>query len=258
MLYQELIFDESYPGFNPVQFGYEDCEPKHSFGPAVRTHWLLHYVSSGKGKFHYNGTVFDVSAGDVFVIPPYETTFYEADEKDPWHYNWIGFEAENLPIALPPVFHDDRMGKIFQEMKTCHPMGNGKSAFLSGKIWEMFGFLLQEKNQKKPSYVEQAIAHMDAEYMHEIRIEDLAKKLHLDRSYFCNLFKQETGISPQQYLVKTRLQKAAELMTILNQTPSTAAASTGYTDIYNFSKMFKKYYHVSPREYMKQYKETHE
>ena len=46
MRYLETIMDMGYGGMNPVQLGYEDCEPSHSFGPAVREYWLLHYVAS--------------------------------------------------------------------------------------------------------------------------------------------------------------------------------------------------------------------
>lgn len=46
-----------------------------------------------------------------------------------------------------------------------------------------------------------------------------------------------------------RMEKAAELMTVYGEKPSTAGASVGYPDIYHFSKMFKKHFGVSPREY---------
>ena len=38
------IKDEGYGDINPVQFGFEDCEKSHSYGPAARYHWLIHYV----------------------------------------------------------------------------------------------------------------------------------------------------------------------------------------------------------------------
>ena len=73
----EIIIDREYPGFNPVQFGYEDCRPGHAVGPGIRTHWLLHYVVWGKGIFCRDGVTHEVRPGDIFVIPPYEETYYE-------------------------------------------------------------------------------------------------------------------------------------------------------------------------------------
>ena len=46
-----VVSDEGYLGLNPIQFGYENCEKSKFFGPAVRTHWLIHFVVSGFGIF---------------------------------------------------------------------------------------------------------------------------------------------------------------------------------------------------------------
>ena len=71
--------------------GREQCAAGHSFGPAVRPHYLIHFILSGKGRYHVNGDAYHLQAGDAFLIYPGETTVYEADEKNPWEYAWIGF-----------------------------------------------------------------------------------------------------------------------------------------------------------------------
>ena len=48
-----------------------------------------------------------------------------------------------------------------------------------------------------------------------------------------------------------KAEKAAELLTVYGQSPSTAGISVGYPDLYHFSKIFKKHFGVSPREYQK-------
>ena len=70
--------------------GYSKCAPLHSFGPAVRPHYVLHYIMEGKGRYYAGGTRFDLQAGQGFLIEPDVQTFYQADEKDPWTYLWIG------------------------------------------------------------------------------------------------------------------------------------------------------------------------
>ena len=92
-----IIIDQHFHGLNPMQFGHEDCTPLHAFGPAVRTHWLLHYVVSGFGKFTRESITYDIGPGEIFVIPPYMETYYQADERHPWKYIWIGFTTENIP-----------------------------------------------------------------------------------------------------------------------------------------------------------------
>ena len=73
--------------------GYEKCDPSHSFGPAIRTHYLIHYVVKGSGRFHENGRVHSLHAGDLFLILPGQITYYEADRETPWEYCWVGFDG---------------------------------------------------------------------------------------------------------------------------------------------------------------------
>jgi len=257
MFKSELVINKGYKDLNPVQFGYEKCKPKHSFGPAVRTHWLLHYVVSGCGYFIRDKKKYTVSGGEIFVIPPFEETYYEADSVTPWHYIWIGFEAETLPFALDKaVINCLGAGRIFNDMLRCSAFENGRSAFLCGKLWELFCLLLEQSGAPKSGYVEKAINRMNSEYMNDISISEIAKQLNIDRSYFSSIFKKSTGLSPQFYLNNLRLERAAELMIRYGQPPSTAAISSGYPDIYNFSKMFKRHFGVSPREYVKRNRES--
>ena len=97
---------------------------------------------------------------------------------------------------------------------------------------------------------------MKNEYMNPLNISEIASRFGLDRSYFSNLFKAEMGISPGKYLANLRLLTAAELLIKHGTTPSVAALSCGFTDIYHFSKAFKKQYGLSPRAYKEKYKTT--
>ena len=87
-----LLSNQRWKEVNPIQFGWEHCAPGHSFGPASRSYLLLHYVVSGKGVFTVGGRSYDLGPGQIFVIHPYDMTYYEADREAPWHYLWIGFE----------------------------------------------------------------------------------------------------------------------------------------------------------------------
>lgn len=253
MISSEIIINEDYTGINPCSFGYQDCTASHSYGPAVRTHWLLHYVVSGTGIFRREGAEYRLSAGDIFVIPPFLETYYEADAQQPWRYIWVGFTSDiSLPKAFDgPVIRCPGLGNVFEDMRRCAAMQNGKSAFLASRIWEVLALILEE-GKRDNDYIEKALHCMRAEYMTDLTVAGLAERLNLDRCYFSTLFTRQVGTSPSQYLMNLRLEKAAELMRLHSQSPSVAAASVGYTDIYNFSKMFKKKYGCSPRNYLRQ------
>lgn len=252
-MHAEIIINRHFPGINPLTFGYEDCAPSHSFGPAVRKSWLLHYVISGTGTFTREDQTFSLHAGEIFVIAPYVKHYYEADAETPWRYIWVSFESEiSLPSAFSEaVIHCSGVGSIFEDMRRCCSMQSGKTAFLASRIWELIA-RIDDAGKQGNNYIREAIHCMNAEYMTDLSVAGLAQRLNLDRCYFSSLFKQQVGVSPSQYLMNLRLEKAADLMLQHELTPSVAAASVGYSDIFNFSKMFKKKYGCSPRQYIQE------
>ena len=74
--------------------------------------------------------------------------------------------------------------------------------------------------------------------------------MYLSSFYISKIFKSETGDTPINYLISLRMEKAKEL---LDQNPEETvqkvAAAVGYEDAYHFSKVFKKYYGISPLYY---------
>lgn len=254
-----LLANQHWHEINPVQFGWEICAPEHAFGPASRSHLLLHYVVSGRGSLQKNGETFPVQAGQIFVIHPNEITYYKADDRLPWHYIWVGFESGiSLPrVLVQPVISLPAAGEIFSRMRESAAMEAGREAFLCGEIWALLALLLQHSaSDGKPEsprqdYVNAAKTFMETEYMRGISVAALAAQLNLDRSYFSSLFKKATGKSPMQYLTRLRLEKGAQLMREYGQTPGEAAASTGYADVFSFSRMFRRYYGVSPTTYLR-------
>ena len=63
--------------------GYAKCRPLHSFGPAVRPNYILHYVLEGKGKFSTGKESYIQRAGKGFLIVTEVQATYEADSYEP-------------------------------------------------------------------------------------------------------------------------------------------------------------------------------
>lgn len=246
----DIIINKDYSGYNPIVFGHQECPAKWAYGPAVRTYWLLHYIHNGKGIFIRDGKTYNVKKGDIFVIPPFIETYYEADSIDPWKYTWIGFDADakSEKIFNEPVLRRPDSEKIFDDMKRCFDMENSKGAFLSSKIWELVALLI-ESDKSTASHIDKAISMMQSEYSSGITVAEIAKQINLDRCYFSALFKKEIGISPIDYLTELKLRKAAELISVYGKSPTTVANSVGYADYCHFSKAFKKLFGCSPRKY---------
>lgn len=102
----EEIFNQSIPASNRggtanlYQCGFQHCAPLHSFGPAIRDHYLIHCVLSGKGTFQVGERKFPLSAGQGFLIHPDISTTYTADATDPWYYCWVGFGGDGCAAIM--------------------------------------------------------------------------------------------------------------------------------------------------------------
>lgn len=84
----------------------------------------------------------------------------------------------------------------------------------------------------------------------------IAKQLMVSYSKFRKDFKQVTGMSPNQYHLELRLGKASELLRASNLPVIEVADQTGFETLFYFSRIFKKKFNVSPREYRQLHRTT--
>lgn len=78
--------------------GYEACQPFHSYGPAVRPNYVIHYIISGKGIFTIGNRTYRLTAGQGFFLMPNVRTYYEADADDPGPISGSVLTAKKLPL----------------------------------------------------------------------------------------------------------------------------------------------------------------
>ena len=67
--------------------GFEHCDPLHTYGPAERTGYMIHYVSAGKGTFTSGNNQYAIMPGEFFFIQPGKAIKMKADRQDPWTIN---------------------------------------------------------------------------------------------------------------------------------------------------------------------------
>ena len=247
------------PGFspiNPVNCGEEICASGHFYGPAERSHLLLHFVVSGTGEFQSPRGHFYPGPGDVFVIRPGEITRYQASTQDPWHYIWLGFQCQ---LPLPPVLNRDvvhlpGLQTLFRSCIDQPDITKGAQNYetwLTGTIYHLLAQLSEAQSPEDPArerYVLPAVALMEAEFAGGLSVEQVAHRLHLERSYFTKIFKATMGISPGAYLHRLRLHRSARLLEA-GASVTVAAASVGYSDVFSFSRAFKSFFGSSPKSF---------
>jgi len=243
------IENKNFYDLNPLICGHEYCKSSHSFGPAKRSHYLIHYVVNGKGVFYTATETYHVKKGECFLIKPDEITTYVADKYEPWYYIWIGFNgnlAKKLDNIETPVFK--MPSNVFEEMLNINEYPGTREEFLTGKLFAVFSYIFIK--EKRDNHIEIVKNYISNNYMRKIYIEDIAKIVNLDRHYLSNIFKDSVGITMKEYLTKKRMLEAKNLLQT-NHSVTEVCFMVGYDDIFVFSKAFKNYYGVSPKNWIK-------
>ena len=103
-------------------------------------------------------------------------------------------------------------------------------------------------SSEKKNMVQSIIEYMEKEYNEDISLDRIAKNMYVSPVYISKIFKEETGDSPINYLIKIRLAKAEEMLKESTLSIKAIAQNVGYSDAYHFSKLFKKHYGISPSQ----------
>lgn len=112
--------------------------------------------------------------------------------------------------------------------------------------------IVDSLNARKSKYgkqVEQAIDHIKHHYSEStLSIEDVARTVCLSTSYFSTIFKNETGITFTDYLIKIRMERAKNLLENTHMKMYEISSMTGYENAAYFSAAFKRYFGKSPSD----------
>ena len=106
-----------------------------------------------------------------------------------------------------------------------------------------------QNGKRSQFYADEAITFISQNYALPITVEDMAQRLNLDRSYFGKVFKETIGQAPQEFLIRYRMSKAAELLKTTELPIKDISIQTGYPNQLHFSRAFKNVYGTSPRVY---------
>lgn len=265
-----------YVDLMPYQYGREACEPGHAFGPARRSHFLFHYIITGRGLLmstDENGVKSDyrLSEGEGFLIFPNQVNTYVADLDDPWEYIWVEFDGIHVADELEqagmtpssPVYRSlssDRQARMVEEMRYLVTHSDAPALHLIGHTYLFLDYLLSsvDRPTEQPAskiqgfYIREAIDFIKESYQADITVEDIAKCTGLNRSYFGKVFKASTGKSPQQYLIGYRMSKATELLKLTALPVAEVGRAVGYPNQLHFSRAFKGAFGISPRDWRRQ------
>ncbi|WP_159459702.1 helix-turn-helix domain-containing protein [Scatolibacter rhodanostii] len=150
-----------------------------------------------------------------------------------------------------PVFFSEELRKLYEKWKSPTPLNlfYGKTAFYRF-VYEIYKELEQGQIRIfEPDVVTMAQQYLNEHYREAISIQDMCHILGISYSHFHRRFKQQTGKSPQDYLIHTRLSAAKKLLNGNEVTVREVGEYCGFQDERNFQRLFLKHTGLSPNAY---------
>lgn len=264
--YRPPFFPESENSLRMYYCGSESCTPGHAFGPAVRPHYLIHFIRQGKGIYQRSDQVYHLSRGDAFLILPGETTKYMADRQDPWAYTWIAFDGSQAEALLNccgllsenPVYRSPdenariRLLTLTDQFQQCFRDETKNVLELTGNFYLLFSCLSpcrperEIAHSRQQQYFRQAVSYLQDNFSYPVRIQQLARQIGVSRSYLYKIFLACSGKSVQQYLQDLRLKEACRLLADTRRDVTDIAYSCGFPDSPAFCRIFRRVYGEAP------------
>lgn len=277
--YQEMPAETSYIYITKFQ--------QTKYGDGVSTHWHEHmqffYFTNGKAVVRCNSTNIHVTAGDLVIINCNELHYCESLCSDLIYYvirvdlsflfsskidscqtKFMAPLTQNLILFENLVSNDSDTSKCINKIiEEYYTKNIGFELAIKSCIYELIVILirkyvkkiltkkefdLQYNNLKRFNKI---IEYIETNYANQINIDILSSMVNMSSYHFCRLFKQTTGKSAIDYINGLRIEKAAALLHESDSNITEIALSCGFNDTNYFSRIFKKYKHISPTQMKK-------
>jgi len=251
------------------------CTPDWKLeGKTIYDRHNLILVYDGEAKLVCNKKSYNVKKGDLVYYRPEDYRLGSTSSQNLMKCFTVDF------FYTHPIFSDNQWIQTDNPLPFC-TVENISDHFLYSRIAELFSsfiktwffsdynrmirakaifmeilsLLLYWKTTTNFSYdhirkIETLIHFMSKNYCGKITLKDLADKINISPTYLENIFKKITGKSPINYLIHLRIQKAKELL-LDGHTISVVATKVGFSDVFYFSKCFKKCEGFAPSHFLK-------
>lgn len=229
-------------------------------------HYILAYVTSGKGTMEYNGIHYDLRTGDTLLLEPGSKHVYYASPKDPFELIWANFFCDYMASYLSsiglkgiPVIHDTNSGEALRAIVSLafKDPNNDHLCFPVMKIVDDILLTLAEKTfWEKKQLPSSRLAHdikdlLDENIFGSIDIAAIAETLHISKSTLFREFSKHYQTGPHQYLLQRKIEHAKMLLGRSDNSVKDIAGKLGFPDEFYFSNIFKRKTGMSPSAYRK-------
>lgn len=223
---------------------------------------LIFYVKGGH-RFDFGNNQFEAKEGEMVYLPvgsSYTNTLLSPDTE--YYQINFNFFKNNIPYPLwncGRTFSADFSLKYLLSFKEIYEFyaihDNSYHLFCSSRLLKIFGMIYEDlEYAKKRTYgvkkIEKTINHLNEFYYLDTSLEKLAKMSSTSVSNLEKTFKKACGITPIAYRNKIRIEHAKHFLDG-GYSVAEAANKVGFSDIYYFSKIFKKICGTPPGKYSK-------
>lgn len=238
--------------------------------------YMMTYIRKGSAKLKVEGKVYHLHPGTVIFIPPHlkHDQYKDSDEETEflwWHFTYsIHHVVDVLPFLQIPYIYSLKNHKKFEEvfdelMLSMSREGHLPTIILQkAKSLELLYLLLDNALGSVRTVVENQQSHSFLSILLKIvtqpeaslSLANLAAELHMNPTYISNHFKQIFGKPPIQLHRKIKIEKAKSLLEMREMNVTEISEMLGFNDIQTFTRLFKKYTGISPRQYQEVFNRT--
>lgn len=238
---------------------YRDCRM------ATERQCIFQYTVSGEGILEYNRKQYKMKPGQAFLIEcPGMYRYYCAENASHWEVQYITFNIVSLKIwrdimeehgHIIEIPKNSPIMQCWNEIYDLALKEQLDSFFLaSGHAYQFMMQLHDTLNKEakrrfKSDIVQNCINLIQTEYREPLSLEYLAAECGISPSYLSRVFRQSLQVSPVQYLIQYRIEKACSLLLRNNLRVADVAHQVGFLDHNYFARVFKKITGLSPKEY---------
>ena len=244
--------------------GREHCNPDYAINREAYAYHVLEYVAEGEGTAVLGNETYALGAGSVFSYTPTMHCEMRTKQERPMVKYFLCFaggsaakslaRAELVPGKVRRLSAHGEIRNVFEDL-----IREGQHAGTHTR--EICGLLVELLVLKLAATVEETRAAgglarenflrckalVDAQAERLVTLEDIAEAVGLDTSSVCRLFRRFQGTSPYQYLLRRKMNLAAEYLVETGGLVKEAALRVGFADPYHFSRCFKAVHGVPPR-----------
>jgi AraC-like DNA-binding protein len=246
--------------------GVEHCAPDYEIHRRTFPYWSVEFVARGRGTLTLGKRRQELVPGTLFAYGPGIAQHILSDSRErlvKYFVDFAGTRAEALlkrnapkPGGVVQTSAPSEVLALFEDLirSGLHP--TPYTARILAVEVELLVLKVAETAIPFGSAATRAFAtfercreHIEANHGALRTVEEVAAACHVEQAYLCRLFRRFGHSSPYQYLMRLKMNRAADLLLNSGRLVKEVAEELGFADAYHFSRVFKKVHGLAPSQF---------